>query len=121
MADVWFAYEENLENEAIDLTTNNIINSNIDLINNKEDIVNVKFEEIIDLTDDDNELIILGEGNDKIILEGGIKSEDNEDGKWESSGKKEDSDGAVYNVYESSRGDAIVKILIDNDIDINNF
>ena len=119
MADVWFAYEENLENEAIDLTTN-IINSNIDLINNKEDIVNVKFEEIIDLTDDDNELIILGEGNDKIVLEGGIKSEDNEDGKWESTGKKEDSDGAVYNTYQSAEANAIVRILIDDDIDINN-
>ena len=121
ISDVWFSYEENMQNEAIDLNLSNISNSSINLKNSEIDIVKVDFNGLIDKTNDDDELIILGDANDKIILDGGIKSDENEDGIWEEAGTKEDLEGNTYNVYQSTNGTSIVKLLIDEDIDVNNF
>ncbi len=121
MADVWFGYDENRESEAIDLTAQSVVNSIIDLTNGTQDIVSINFDEIVDTTNEDNELIILGDEDDMIALQGGIKSANNVDGKWEQAGTKEDDEGHTYNVYQSSTGNSVVKLLIDDDIDINNF
>ena len=110
-----------MQNEAIDLNLSNISNSSINLKNSEIDIVKVDFNGLIDKTNDDDELIILGDANDKIILDGGIKSDENEDGIWEEAGTKEDLEGNTYNVYQSTNGTSIVKLLIDEDIDVNNF
>ena len=120
MADVWFSYDANLENEAIDLDVSMIDHNKINLVNNQVDIINIKFEELIHTTDENDELIITGDKEDKILLEGGIKSEENKDGKWESAGNKTDDEGHVYNIYQSTNDNGIIKLLIDDDIDINN-
>ena len=121
MADVWFGYDKNLETEAIDLSASSVVDSIIDLTNGTADLVSINFDEIVDTINEDNELIILGDEDDMIALQGGIKSANNADGKWESTGTKEDDEGHTYNVYQSSTGNSVVKLLIDDDIDINNF
>ena len=120
-ADVWFAYDKNMQNEAIDLDSSKITNNIIDLTNSNQDIVKIDFQDLISNMNEENELIILGDDNDKIILEGGIKSEDNEDGKWERKEDSQDENGTTYNVYQSSNGSASIKLLIEDEIDINNF
>jgi len=98
---------------------NQYLSSKFDFKNGKEDVLAIKFEDILDITNNDDEIIILGDKDDKVILHGGIKSENNEDGKWESSGTKNDEEGNTYNIYQSSNGSNIVKLLIEDDIDIN--
>ena len=44
MADVWFAYEENLENEAINLDISKIEYTKVNLVDNDVYIVNINFE-----------------------------------------------------------------------------
>ena len=120
-ADVWFSYDKNSASEGIDLDINRINNSTLNLNNDKQDIINLKFDELIASTNEDDELIILGERGDSIILDGGIKSDENEDGKWEQSGTKEDEEGKTYSIFQSTNGTSIVKLLIEEDIDINTF
>ena len=121
VSDVWFEYNENNKDEGIDLSTYSIIDHKIDLNNGAKDNVVINFDEIIDFVNEDNELVVLGEYGDNILLDGGVKSEENKDGKWEQSETKEDEDGNSYNVFESTTGESIVRILIYEDIDINNF
>ena len=120
-ADVWFSYDKNSASEGIDLDINRINNSTLNLNNDKHDIINLKFDELIASTNEDDELIILGERGDTIILEGGIKNDENEDGKWEQSGTKEDEEGKTYSIFQSTNGTSIVKLLIEEDIDIDTF
>ena len=48
-----------------------------------------------------------------------LKSSNNEDGKWLIQGTKDDGEGNIYNVYQSTDTNSIVKLLIDEDIDRN--
>ena len=106
--------------ENIDFKDITITNSIIDLENSKEDILKLNTSIIFDYLNENNELIIKGDEEDKIILQGGIKSEDNINGKWEISGKIEDEEGHNFNIYQSENGNSIVKLLIEEEIDINN-
>lgn len=115
--DVWFKKDNE---ETIDFEDLKINKPILDLNNFVKNSININFNELLNVKDENNEFIILGDKEDKIILEGGIKSENNIDGKWEHSGIKSDEEGHVYNVYQSSNGDSIVKLLIDNEIDMNN-
>ena len=86
---------------------------------NLENTNNINFNEILNPIDEYNELVILDNKYDKLILEGGIKSSNNEDGKWLIQGIKDDEEGNIYNVYQSTDTNSIIKLLIDEDIDTN--
>lgn len=108
-----------IQNELINNETIDIANSLINLNNSVQDTVKLNYSNLIDEVDGNNEIIILGELNDEIILEGGIKSPSNINGLWEDKGTSQDN-GVTYNVYENTLGDSIIKLLIEEDIDINN-
>ena len=99
----------------IDLTT--ITETNLDAINlenSKNNSVNLKdinLDEIVDLTDDDNELKIFGEDGDQIFLEGGTNT-------WTNEGK-ETIDGKDFDVYKGTDGTSNIKILIDEDVSVD--
>ena len=112
--DVWF-----LKDNEEDINLSNIDNERIYLENTNKDTHNINFNEILNPKDEYNELVILDNKDDKLILEGGIKSSNNEDGKWLIQGTKDDGEGNIYNVYQSTDTNSIVKLLIDEDIDRN--
>ena len=116
ISDVWFSYEENMQNEAIDLTNT----PKIDILNNKKDVLSLNFESLLDMKDENNELIILGDKYDNVLLPGGIKSGDNTEGMWENTGIRNDEEGRSYNIYQSNKEDSLITLLIESQIDINN-
>ena len=116
ISDVWFSYEENMEKENIDLSNT----PKIDLNNNKKDVLSLNFESLVDMKDENDELVILGDKYDNVILPGGIKSEDNTEGMWENTGTKNDEEGRSYNIYQSNKEDSLITLLIEAQIDINN-
>ena len=118
ISDVWFAYEENKQNESINLES--IKNSTLNLKNEEQNLLKINFDNLLDVLDDNNELTILGDNQDSLILEGGIKTAENQDGKWELKHQQNDEDGNTYNIYESFNGDSLIKLLIEDSIDINN-
>ena len=116
ISDVWFSYEENIQNENIDLSNT----PKIDLLNNKKDVLSLNFESLLDMKDENNELIILGDKYDNVLLPGGIKSGDNAEGMWENTGIRNDEEGRSYNIYQSNKEDSLITLLIESQIDINN-
>ena len=116
ISDVWFSYEENIQNENIDLSNT----PKIDLLNNKKDVLSLNFESLLDMKDENNELVILGDKYDNVFLPGGIKSGDNTEGMWENTGIRNDEEGRSYNIYQSNKEDSLITLLIESQIDINN-
>ena len=98
------------DNESVDL--NNIILSDeidtINLENNGIQKLNIDLDDVIDLTDSDNELVIKGDLSDKVDLD---------NTEWTNSGTQE-IDGSNYNVYTGLGANSTVKLLIDDDIEI---
>ncbi len=86
--------------DVVDMTNSNIDNLEIDI----DDL----------LADSNNELFIKGDLADKVDLDDG----DNSTKNWENSGKEE-VDGVNYNVYQGTNANSTVKLLIDEDIDVN--
>ncbi|PLY10454.1 MAG: hypothetical protein C0626_05605 [Arcobacter sp.] len=82
---------------------------NIDLTNSDAQDISINLEDILNITDSDNELKIFGDSDDKVTLEGG---KDN----WASKGQEE-IDGETFNVYEGISSN--VKVLIDDDVSID--
>lgn len=115
--DVWFKEKDS---DTIDLEDINIQNSSVNFDNLNSDTLNIRFEDFISIKDENNEVFILGNQDDNILLEGGVKSEENKDGLWEKLSTKEDAEGNAFNIYQSSNGESIIKLVIENDIDINN-
>ena len=88
-----------VKNELINNETIDITNSMINLNNSEQDTVKLNYSNLIGEVDGNDEIIILGESNDEIILEGGVKSATNVNGLWEEKGTSQDN-GVAYNVYE---------------------
>ena len=102
--DVWFTTTD------IDLTqaVRSENGSNIvDLTNGNEDKIKVDMDDVLDLVDADNQLIIKGDLEDKIVL----------DNNWETSGKEE-LNGVNYNVYQGIGANSTIKLLIEDDLDV---
>ena len=78
--------------------------------NNTNDITKIDLDEVVDLTDSDNELKIFGDDGDKVVLD--------EDSTWTNEGK-ETIDGDTFNVYQGTNGNSNIKILIDEDVSID--
>ena len=112
--DVWFKQAQ----DTIDLSKTN--NTLVHLEEIKEENINIKINEALNLENKSDELIILGSKEDKIILEGGVKSKENKEGLWEKQEDKYEEEGNTFNIYQSSNGDSIIKLLIEDEIDINN-
>ncbi|MCB9097039.1 MAG: hypothetical protein H6630_05405, partial [Arcobacter sp.] len=102
--------------DTIDFSTAINNKTDIDVVDIKGTNVNTKLKiDIEDLVaDTDKELIIKGE------FEGKVDLNDGNDGQksWENSGT-ENLDGSTYNVYIGTGVNSTVKLLIEDDIDIN--
>lgn len=112
--DVWF---QEKSNDTVDLE--NINSSSLVEESLKSDISKINIEALLNTENENDELVILGSKNGKIILEGGVKSDENNEGHWEKLSSKNDEEGNTFNIYQSSNGDSIIKLLIDDNIDIN--
>ncbi|WP_419765586.1 MAG: immunoglobulin-like domain-containing protein [Arcobacter sp.] len=82
---------------------------NLDLTNGQAQEISINLDDILNIEDNDNELKIFGDSDDKVTLEGG-------DEKWSSKGQEE-IDGETFNVYEGISSN--VKVLIDDDVSID--
>ena len=80
----------------------------LDLENNIRQTISLDLDDVIDLTDSDNELVIKGDLSDKVDLD---------NTEWTNSGTQE-IDGSNYNVYTGLGANSTVKLLIDDDIEI---
>ena len=110
--DIWFSKDSN---ESIDLSTLSLDNTFVDLNEYDKNILSISADEILDIKNDNDELFIFGDKEDKIVLEGGIKSLNNDKAKWENIGEEE-VDGTLYNTFTSRSDENIVKVLIETDI-----
>ena len=97
----------------IDLTS--LINNNttyktvadvIDMTNNKVNTLHIDMEDIIDLTDSDNQLVIKGDLEDKVQLD---------TPNWETTGQ-EKLDGVNYKVFTGTGVNSTIKLLIEDEI-----
>ena len=107
------------EDDTIDVTTaidSTVENKTdiVDMTNSKANTLDLDMEDVLNLVDSDKELIIKGDYADKVNLDDGNDSIKN----WESNGKEE-VDGNSYNVYKGTGVNSTVKILIDDEIEIN--
>ena len=96
-------------NEDIDL--GNIITNNVnkvDLSGNGIQNLDIDLSDVVDLTNENNELYINGDDEDKVDLD--IV-------QWDNTGKEE-VDGVDYNVYKGIGANSTVKLLIEDDVDI---
>ena len=110
--DIWFSKDTS---ENIDLSTLSLKNASVDLTEYDKNILSISANEILDIKIDNDELFIFGDKEDKIVLEGGIKSLNNDKAKWENIGEEE-VDGTLYNTFTSTSDSNIVKVLIETDI-----
>jgi len=110
--DIWFSKDSS---ENIDLNVLSLNNNTVDLNEYDKNILSISADEILDIKNDKDELFIFGDKEDKIVLEGGIKSLNNDKAKWENIGEEE-VDGTVYNTFTSTNDSNIVKVLIETDI-----
>lgn len=110
--DIWFTKDTS---ENIDLNTLSLINTSVDLNEYDKNTLTISAEEILDIKNENDELFIFGDKEDKIVLEGGIKSLNNDNAKWENIGEEE-VDGTLYNTFTSTSDSNIVKVLIEADI-----
>ena len=110
--DIWFSKDSS---ENIDLNVLSLNNNTVDLNEYDKNILSISADEILDIKNDKDELFIFGDKEDKIVLEGGIKSLNNDKAKWENIGEEE-VDGTVYNTFTSTSDSNIVKVLIETDI-----
>ena len=110
--DIWFSKDSS---ESIDLSTLSLNNAFVDLNEYDKNILSISVDEILDIKNDNDELFIFGDKEDKIVLEGGIKSLNNDKAKWENIGEEE-VDGTLYNTFTSTSDANIVKVLIETDI-----
>ncbi len=97
-------------NDTIDLNLDNIssITKNIEEITMEDssttgDKLTIDVQDILDMTDDNNQLFIKGDNNDMVEL-------DDSEGSW----SKADSDQSGYDMYTGSNG---TTLYIDTDID----
>ncbi|MGM0518637.1 MAG: hypothetical protein ACQERD_03215, partial [Campylobacterota bacterium] len=100
------------ENESIDLSDivaghNNV--TKVDFTDNQTQDIEIDLDDILA---DNSELIIKGDYEDKVDLDDGS-------GSWEKSDSKEEVDGDSYTVYNGTSNNSTVKILIDENIDVN--
>ena len=116
IADVWFSYESGYEaDETVDLEDfkSKVKDNTVDITNNKATALHIDFDDILDITDENNELKILGDedGNpDKVILDSSAQ--------WTANGQ-ETVDDITYNVYKGTGSTSVVKLLIEDDIIID--
>ena len=110
--DIWFSKDSS---ESIDLSTLSLNNAFVDLNEYDKNILSISVDEILDIKNDNDELFIFGDKEDKIVLEGGIKSLNNDKAKWKNIGEEE-VDGTLYNTFTSTSDANIVKVLIETDI-----
>jgi VCBS repeat-containing protein len=106
--DVWFGTSD------IDLSSalKSVDGANIiDLEDGKANDIRIEMDDILDLTDDSNELVIKGDMEDKVDL-------DNSNDEWSKSSDKAEIDGTQYNVYTGTGSNSTVKIFIEDDIDV---
>ena len=80
----------------------------LDLENSIRQTISLDLDDVIDLTDSDNDLVIKGDLSDKVDLN---------NTEWTNTGTQE-IDGANYNVYTGLGVNSTVKLLIDDDIEI---
>ncbi|OUR74547.1 hypothetical protein A9Q76_00780, partial [Arcobacter sp. 31_11_sub10_T18] len=103
----------------IDLTqiSNRVKNAEVIDINDSSDQkVTIDFSDIVDLTDDDNELVFVGNNGDVIDFS------DNSD--WQLNGnetKKVDGVDGDFKEYVSTQAGVSVSIFIEDDIDVEDF
>ncbi|TLP38449.1 DUF5801 repeats-in-toxin domain-containing protein, partial [Arcobacter arenosus] len=81
----------------------------VDMTNSHTNNLEINVDDLV--IDDDKELKIFGDSDDKVTLEGG-------DSNWTSQGKEE-INGEVFNVYQGTDGASNIKILIDEDVSID--
>ncbi|RXJ80097.1 immunoglobulin-like domain-containing protein [Arcobacter sp. F2176] len=84
---------------------------NIDLTNNHAQEMNINLDDILDMTDNNNELKIFGDSDDKVTLEGG-------DAKWSQQADYVSDTGETFHVYQGTVGGSNVKVLIDDDVSV---
>ena len=72
-------------------------------------IEHIEVRDILDITDDDNTLTILGDSEDTVTLEEG----------WTKTGTEVDVNNHNYDVYEGSVGDEDVILKIDDNINLD--
>ena len=88
----------------------------IDINDSSNQKVTIDFSDIVDLTDDDNELVFIGNDGDVIDFS------DNTD--WQLNGnetKKVDGVDGDFKEYVSTQGGVSVSIFIEDDIDVEDF
>lgn len=83
---------------------------NIDLTNNHAQEMNINLDDILNITDENHELKIFGDSDDKVTLEGGNAS-------WTNEGTQT-IDGETFHVYQGTVGSSNVKVLIDDDVSV---
>ncbi len=81
----------------------------VDMTNSHANNLEINVDDLV--IDDDQELKIFGDSDDKVTLEGG-------DSNWTSQGKEE-INGEIFNVYQGTDGASNIKILIDEDVSID--
>ena len=81
----------------------------IDIENNVATKLEINMDEVIDLVDQDNQLVIKGDMEDMVDLDVN---------EW-SNGGTQQVDGISYNVYTGTGANSTIKLLIEDDIDVN--
>ncbi len=76
--------------------------------NNSNDTIHIDLEDVVAMTDDDNDLVIKGDNGDTINL-------DENDG-WQRSDTTTNIDGESFTEYTNTNNDTI-SVFIDNDLD----
>ncbi|MGB7403611.1 MAG: immunoglobulin-like domain-containing protein, partial [Arcobacter sp.] len=82
---------------------------NIDLTNNHAQEMNINLDDILDITDENHELKIFGDSDDKVTFD--------DKSNWTNQGT-ETIDGETFNVYQGTVGTSNVKVLIDDDVSV---
>ncbi|APW64754.1 hypothetical protein LPB137_02285 [Poseidonibacter parvus] len=101
----------NLDFDTKNATINNV--EKIDLNSNgNHNITNLGIQDVIDMTDSNNILQILGNSQDSVNLKNG------DGGNWVDTGNNDTIDGQDYDIYSKSGDNTAVTLKIDQDITI---